>query len=103
MGHLHMRKQGLKSTKEKPTDIYLEEKIKMNVVYCTTVEPTTTKEGKIYSDICRRFPTTSIRGDKYIYVMYVYDFNAILTTEMKNRSNKYMIRVFKSLTEDLKI
>ena len=47
MGHLHMRRQGLKSTKDKPPLIDLEEKIKTNVVYCTTMEPSTTKEGKI--------------------------------------------------------
>ena len=34
--------------------------------------------------------------------MYVYDCNDILTTEMKNRSYKDMIRDFKYLTEDLK-
>ena len=74
----------------------------MNIVYFTAVEPSTTKERKIYSDLCRRFHTTSIRGNKYIYVMYVNDCNDILTTAMKNRINKEMIRDFKSLTEDLK-
>ena len=34
--------------------------------------------------------------------MYVYDCNAILTTEMKNGSDKEMIRDSTSLTEDLK-
>ena len=35
--------------------------------------------------------------------MYVYDCNVILTTEMKNRSDKKMIRAFTSLTENLQI
>ena len=73
MGHLHRRRQGLKSTKEKPPDTDLEYNIKTNVVYCTTVDPSTTKEGNIYLDLCGRFPTASRRGNKYIYVMYVYD------------------------------
>ena len=34
--------------------------------------------------------------------MYMYGCNAILTTAMKNRSDKEMIRAFTSLTEDLK-
>ena len=34
--------------------------------------------------------------------MYVYDCNAFLTTEMKNISDKEMIRAFKPWTEDLK-
>ena len=48
MGHLHTRRQRLKSTKETPTDTDLEDKMKKNVVLCATVEPITTKEGKIY-------------------------------------------------------
>ena len=80
IGNLLMRIQGLQLTKDKPPDTDLEDKVKTNLVYCTTVDPSTTKEGKIYSDICRRFPTTSSRGKKYIYVMYVYDCNSILST-----------------------
>ena len=102
MGHLHMIIQGLQSTKEKTPYTYLEDNITMNVVYCTTLEPSTTKEGKIYSDLCGCFPTTSIRRNKYIYVMYVYACNTILTIETKNRSDKEMIRAFASLTEDFK-
>ena len=48
-----MRRQGLQSTKEEPPDTYLGYKRKTNVVFCTTVDPTTTKEGKytqIYVD-----------------------------------------------------
>ena len=53
--------------------------------------------------MCGCFPTTSIRGNKYIYVMYVYDCNYILTTSMKNRSDKEIIQPFTELTEDFKI
>ena len=63
----------------------------------------TTKEGSIYSDLCGCFSITSIRGNKNIYIMYVYYCNYILTTEMKNISDKDTIRAFTSLTEDLKI
>ena len=84
MGLLHRRRQELKSNKEKHFDTDLKEKIRTNVVYCTTVDPRTTKEGKIYSYLCERFPINSIRGNKYIYVMYMYDCNAILTTAMNN-------------------
>ena len=80
MIHLNMRRQGLNSTREKPLDTDLEDKSKTNVVFCTTVDPSITKEGKFYSDICRRFPTTSSRGNKYICIMYVYYCNSILTT-----------------------
>ena len=80
MGHLHMRRQELKLTKEKPPDTDLKDNIKTNVVYCTTVDTGTTKEGKIYSYLCRSFPNTSRRRNKLIYVMYVYDCNTITIT-----------------------
>ena len=102
MGHLHMRRQGLQSTKEKPPDTDLEEKIKTNVLFSTTVDPKETKEVKIYSDLCGRFPTTSSRGVKYIYVMYVCGCNSIATIAIKNRSDKEIIKAFTSLTEYLK-
>ena len=100
-----MRRQGLKSTKEKPPDTDLEENIKTNVVYYTTVDPSTTQEGKIYSYLCGILPTTSSRGNKYIYkyIMYVYDCNTILTISIMNRIDKDTIRAFTSITEDLKI
>ena len=40
-----MIRQGLQSTKQKPPGTDLEDKITTNVVYCTTVELSTTKEG----------------------------------------------------------
>ena len=51
MGHLHMRRQGQKSTIKKPVDTDLEDKSKTNVVFCATVDPSTTKEGQFYSDL----------------------------------------------------
>ena len=45
MGHLHMRRQGLKSTVEKLLDTELEDKSKTNVVSFTTLETSKTNEG----------------------------------------------------------
>ena len=66
------------------------------------MEPSTTKEGNIYSDLCGRFPTASSRGGEYIYLMYVYNCNSILNIAIKNISDNDMIRAFTSLTEDFK-
>ena len=90
----------MKSNRDKPPDKDLEDKSKTNIVFCTTVDPITKKNGGIYSDLCGRFPTTSIIVNKYIYVIYVYYCNAILKIEMNNRSDKEMIRGFTYLTED---
>ena len=85
--YLYIRIQGLKSTRETPPDTDLEDKIK-NTVFYTTLDPSTTKEGNIYSDLCGWFPTTSSRGNRYTYVIYVYDCNALLTTAIKNIGDK---------------
>ena len=45
---------------------------------------------------------TSSRGNKYIYVMYVYDCITTLTTAVKNRSDKEIIQALIYLIEDLK-
>ena len=66
-----------------------------NEEFCTTVDPSKTKLGKIYSDICRRFPTTSSKRNKYIYIMCVYTCNDILTIAMKNKIDKEIIKAFK--------
>ena len=43
MGNMHMRRQGLQSTKEKIPDADLEDKIKTEVVFCKIVYPSTKK------------------------------------------------------------
>ena len=53
MGHLHMRRQGLKSTREIPQYTDMKYKSKTNLVFYTTVDHSTMKEGKftqIYAD-----------------------------------------------------
>ena len=71
MGHPHIRIKGLHSTKEKHPDTDLEDKSKINLVFYITLETSATKEGNIYLYLCGRFPTTSSRVNKDIYVMYV--------------------------------
>ena len=65
------------------------------------VTPVCTKEGKNtgevllqlfdpteinYSDLTRKFPVQSDRGNDYILVAYHYNANNILTTSLKNRT-----------------
>ena len=65
--------------------------------------PSTTQEGKFYYDLCGHFPTMSKKGNRYIYIMYVYYCNAIIKTPINNRSEKDMIHAFTELTTYLKI
>ena len=64
MGNLHMRRQVTKPTGKKPTYTDLEDKCNVNVGFCTTVEPITSKEGKIYSELCGRLSITTNKINK---------------------------------------
>ena len=59
-----MRRQGLKWTKEKLPNTDLMDKIKANVVYFTTVEPSTTKEGKYILRYMRTFTHHFNQGEQ---------------------------------------
>ena len=48
-----------------------------------------------------KFPVTSNRGIKYLFVIYEYNSNIILILTMKARSYSEFIRVFKYLHDNL--
>ena len=53
----------------------------------------TVEQGrKVYTDQTGLFPVTSNQGTKYIFVMYLYDANAIVIETLKDRSEKEIIR-----------
>ena len=68
-------------------------------MFYTTVKPSATKEGNVYSDIWGRFLASLSIGNKYIYVMYVYDFNAIQIIAINDGSDMENIKKFTELTE----
>ena len=53
----------------------------------------TVEQGrKVYTDQTGLFPVTSNQCTKYIFVMYLYDANAIVIETLKDRSGKEIIR-----------
>ena len=50
---------------------------------------------KSYIDLTGRFPHQSSRGNKYVFVAYKYNKNAILVEPMKNREADTIINVWK--------
>jgi hypothetical protein len=57
--------------------------------------------GKIYTDLTGRFPTTSSKGNKYILVLYEYDGNAILAEPMKTKADAEAVRAYTVLYRQL--
>ena len=70
-----MKRQGFQYTRKKVPYTNLSDNNKTNLVSCVTVDLSNSNEGKLYSDICGRFPIMYNKGNRYIYIMYVYDCN----------------------------
>ena len=105
-GHMHQKRQGIQSTgtkyklKEEPE---MEPESKANAIFAKTVDIDEIAEetGHIYTDLCGSFPILSSKGNRYIFIMYVYDANAILAAPMKNRADAEMIRVYEELADQI--
>ena len=91
-GHLRMQFQNLHSTKTKyevntstPDIAPTQEPSnpRTNNAFLALID---NKEfARSYSDQTGRFPITSSRGNKYVFIFYAYDANAILATAIPNR------------------
>jgi hypothetical protein len=57
--------------------------------------------GKIYTDQTGRFPVTSSRGNKYLFLLYDYDSNDILAEPIKSRQQDELLRAYKQLIQHL--
>ena len=97
-GHMAQEKKGVMSTKPnetKPLDPIGE---RTGNFMCNLIS---VPQGKTYSDQTGMFPCVSSRGFKYIFVMYDYDSNSILTEPIKNRNENELIRAFNKLHDYL--
>ena len=102
LGHLDQERKNLQSTKVKENDKDdLQPKQSKNKTYeCfCTIERSRTKhrnlkrrgaKHKTYSDQTGKFPYQSSRGNQYIFILYDYDGNAILSKAIKSRSAKHI-------------
>ena len=54
-----------------------------------------------YSDLTGAFPYTAANGDRYLFIFYSFDANAILIECMRNRTDAKMLRVYKKCYEQL--
>jgi hypothetical protein len=55
----------------------------------------------VYTDLTRRFPTTSSRGSTYMLILYTYDGNAILAEPMKSNAEAEAVRAYTVLYKQL--
>ena len=99
LGHMHKIKQGTKSTRvTEPREQSCAHDLRITTVQTDTIEETISPDrlkGLLATDLPGRYPTTSARGHKYIFVMYDYDANYIHATPIKSRKSEELIRGFK--------
>ena len=67
---------------------------------CSKFIPFSPKELS-YGDLIGSFPFTSSRGNKYLYILYNYDSNAILVHPLKTRQASEIAKVWQCLYDKL--
>ena len=101
-GHMHQTINNIKSTKTQELNTPEEELMKLlvqrkNTVFTKIID----HKRKIATYLTGKFPVTSNRGNKYLFVIYYYDINCILIRPMKSIADSDFIRLFTDLHEHL--
>jgi hypothetical protein len=83
-GHMNQRRQNIRSTskasteKQQPQDTNLG--TKTHLVYTVIVD-----QDQLYTDLTRKFPVRSCKGNSYVMLCYIYDCNYIKVVPMKSK------------------
>ena len=62
-----------------------------------TLQPT----RQVHTDQTGQFPTTSTRGNKYIFILYDYDSNSIHPVPLKNREAESILAAYQQVQQKL--
>ena len=94
-GHLDRVRQHLRSTKaQSEDDVHQEQKQHCAFAMVEDI-------GKIYTDQTGAFPCLSSRGNRYVFILYHYDTNAILAEPIKNRTAGELVAAHDKLVQTL--
>ena len=99
LGHMHKIKQGTKSTavpNTPPTHQTSAHDLRIYTVRMETIEESFSPDrlkALLATDLPERYPTTSARSHKYLFVMYDYDDSYIHATPIKSRKSEELVRV----------
>ena len=97
---MHKIKQGTKSTVVQtnvPPRQTRAHNLRIQTIQTDTIENTVTPnqlKELLTTDLPGRYPVTSARGHKYLFVMYDYDANCIHATPIKSCKSEELIRGF---------
>ena len=101
-GHMHRTRKNLRSTRKfhqtkqnEDTNPPYEAQA-VNEIFCFAALADST-QGTIYTDLPGKFPVRSFKGHRYIFLVYVYDINAILVRPMKSCKISSMEKHFQDI------
>ena len=97
-GHMHQTDKNINSTKKQEPK-KLDEPLMKPMAQCTNKLLTKMIDHtrKIETYLTAKFPVTSNRGNRYLFVFFEFNRNIILIIPMKERLDIKLIRVFKDL------
>jgi hypothetical protein len=100
-GHLNQQRQNARATKIKDAQVLvpdpnIDHGVKTQFVYAATIDA-----GRIYTDQTGIFPMVSIKGNKYIMILYDYDINSILAQPIKDRTAPELLKAFQFMKQEL--
>ena len=102
-GHLDQERQNLRSTQiQSSSTTTVQDKLEdafpslqePKCHHCYALVIPYDEKGITYSDQTGRFPYQSSRGNKYIFLCYNYDANAILFGLLKNKSSESLVQAW---------
>jgi hypothetical protein len=104
MGHMNQRRHNIRSTSKTPitaaidnvpaTDTNLG--TKTHLAYAVLVD-----QGQLYTDLTGKFPVISSKGNSYVMVCSVYDFNYVKVFPMKFRSASEWVKAYDHIHQEL--
>jgi hypothetical protein len=60
-------------------------------------------QGQLYTDLTGKFPVRSSKGNSYVMVCYVYDYNYVNVIPMKSRSASEWLKAYDTVHQELTV
>jgi hypothetical protein len=104
MGRMNQRLQNIRSISKAPITSDIEDiaattansGTKTHLVYAVLVD-----QGQLYTDLTRKFPVRSSKGNWYIIFCYVFDCNYVTVVPMKSRSASEWVKAYDHIHQEL--
>jgi hypothetical protein len=104
MGRMNQRRQNIRSTSKTPITSDIEDitttttnsGTKTHLVYAVLVD-----QGQLYMDLTGKIPVSSSKGNWYVMVCYVFDFNYVKVVPMKSRSASGWVKTCDHIHQEL--